>query len=190
MEIWKLSSVPSLVDMYPIYYWSLFTDPLAVLWEPRWWIKLSGNNRSPLRWFLLTFPREIKQSRPTNVLCGKNRAEKQQSRLASYTPRFAITRYRNLIKRKLLFHIRQGCWRLHGDVYIKTNFIYRIKSSNKHAFSVKSPSLRASSYEPGYRDGLVNEMNFVVGSASYGEFQPGYRDEKWWRDHSGVKFND
>ena len=31
-------------------------------------------------------------------------------------------------------------------------------------------------------------MNFVV--CSYGKFQPGYRDEKWRRDHPGVKFNE
>ena len=47
---------------------------------------------------------------------------------------------------------------------------------------------RASSYEPGYRDGSVSRMNFVV--CSYWKFQPGYRDEKWWRDQSGVKFNE
>ena len=32
-------------------------------------------------------------------------------------------------------------------------------------------------HEPGYRDGSVSGMNFVV--CSYGKFQPGYRDEKW-----------
>ena len=37
--------------------------------------------------------------------------------------------------------------------------------------------LRASSYDPGYRDGSVSGMNFAV--RSYGKFHPGYRDEKW-----------
>ena len=34
--------------------------------------------------------------------------------------------------------------------------------------------IRASSYEPGYRDGSVSGMNFFV--CLYGKFQPGYRD--------------
>ena len=37
--------------------------------------------------------------------------------------------------------------------------------------------LRASSYDPGYRDGSVSGMNFAV--RSYAKFHPGYRDEKW-----------
>ena len=37
--------------------------------------------------------------------------------------------------------------------------------------------VRASSYDPGYRDGSVSGMNFAV--RSYGKFHPGYRDEKW-----------
>ena len=37
--------------------------------------------------------------------------------------------------------------------------------------------LRASSYDPGYRDGSVSGMNFAV--RSYGKFHLGYRDEKW-----------
>ena len=36
---------------------------------------------------------------------------------------------------------------------------------------------RASSYDPGYRDGSVSGMNFAV--RSYGKFHLGYRDEKW-----------
>ena len=34
--------------------------------------------------------------------------------------------------------------------------------------------LRAPSYEPGYQDGSVTGMNFVV--CSYGKSQPGYQD--------------
>ena len=48
--------------------------------------------------------------------------------------------------------------------------------------------VRASSYEPRYRDGSDSGINFAV--CSFRNFQPGYRDVKWWRDHSGVKFNE
>ena len=48
--------------------------------------------------------------------------------------------------------------------------------------------LRASSYDPGYRDGSVSGMNFAV--RSYGKFHPGYRDEKWWRGQSSVTFTE
>ena len=44
-------------------------------------------------------------------------------------------------------------------------------------FKLKVFRLRASSYDPGYRDGSASGMNFAV--RSYGKFHPSYRDEKW-----------